>query len=99
MSGHIYVVELPGGIVKVGRSAHRFDRLAHYAKADDELLSWISPRFVGYRGAETSLIHALGARFPAVPGTRETFAVDFRWAVGVARSVVRAVMLDNAFAA
>ena len=97
--GHIYLVELPNGYVKVGRSAHRFDRLAAYATRDAELLAWSSPAFVGHRGAETSLIHALAARFPAVPGTRETFAVDFRWAVGVARSMVRAVTLDNAFAA
>ena len=97
--GHLYVVELRPGVCKVGRSSHRFDRLAVYAARDTELLAWSSPAFVGHRGAETSLIHALAARFPAVPGTRETFAVDFRWAVGVARSMVRAVTLDNAFAA
>ena len=82
--GHLYVVELRPGVCKVGRSSHRFDRLAAYATRDTELLAWSSPAF---------------ARFPAVPGTRETFAVDFRWAVGVARSMVRAVTLDNAFAA
>lgn len=97
--GHLYVVEVRPGVCKVGRSSHRFDRLAAYATRDAELLAWSSPAFVGRRGAETHLIHALASRFPAIPGARETFAIDFKRAVGVARSVVRAVALDSAAAA
>ena len=67
--GHIYLVELPGGYVKVGRSVHRFDRLAHYTTAGAELLCWISPRFDGYRGAETAIIATLAARWPRGEGS------------------------------
>ena len=96
--GHLYVVEVRPGVCKIGRSTHRFDRLAAYAKRETELLAWSSPAFVGHRGAETHLIHTLAARHRRAEGV-ETFAVDFAAAVRAARATVRAVTLDNAAAA
>lgn len=90
--GHIYVVELAPGICKVGRSAHRFSRLAPYAPKDQELVAWTSPRFSGFRGAETWLIHQLSGSYPNLPNHPETFRVPFAAAVEVARTALEAPM-------
>lgn len=94
--GHIYVVEIAPGRCKVGRSVHRFNRLAAYAHRDTELMAWSSPRFAGHCGAETQLIHRLALRHPRIPGTTEEFAVDFAKAVGAARALVAEIEMRAA---
>lgn len=87
MSGHIYAVECRPGWVKVGRSSHRLSRIAAYGGLDSDLLAWVSPRFSGYRGAETHLIHRLNGLNVPREG-QETFNIRFDLAVNLARTVV-----------
>lgn len=87
--GHLYVVEVSPGVCKIGRSVHRFSRLAAYASADRELLAWMSPKIDGYRGAETILIHRLAERFARAKGL-ETFHAPFAHVTQMARELIGA---------
>ena len=87
-AGFIYVVEVGPHTVKIGRSSYRYSRLTEHAPTSSELLAYVSPRFAGYRGAETEILRRLASVNTPTVGL-ETFFLDFAVAVAVARAVVQ----------
>lgn len=85
--GYLYVVEITDGIVKVGSSIHRFQRLAAYATGGKELCSWSSAPHPEYIGSEREIIDTLTARGLLASGM-ETFTIHFGEAVALARQIV-----------
>ena len=85
--GYIYVVQV-GDLVKVGSGGGgRFHRVSSYALVGDELLSWTSPRHMGYIGAEREVIDRLTAMTKPRRGL-EWFDVNFLDVVALARAAV-----------
>lgn len=60
MSGHVYVVDVGDGVVKVGSTGQgRFTRVSTYAAdfGTPGLLAWTSTPFRSYRAVERALVH------------------------------------------
>ena len=85
MDGFIYVVG-QGRLTKVGRSIHRFDRLAAYVKSADELLVWSSPRHARYMDSEARVISELKGAGLIAKG-REWSNAEFMSVVRIAKRI------------
>lgn len=78
--GSIYVLELRGGLLKVGRSVNPENRIRRH-RSDAARFgglvcnAWSTPPFPGYKPAERVALWALQSCLEAAQGGRETFRV------------------------